>query len=386
MLLAVAGFAAQAQVRVTDSLLPQIASDFHTTVGAAAVVVTAYAVAHGSIQLVIGPIGDKLGKYRTVAMMCAIGTVLVALCGMAASLSQLAFARFATGAAAGWVIPISMAYVGDVIPYERRQPILGRYLTGQILGQLSGQAMGGVLGDLMGWRNVFFVLSAVFAAATAGLVFELFTNPLTREPGHPNETTRGFIADYAAVLTTPFARLIIITAFIENVLLWGAFAFIGAYLRQRFNLSFTLIGLSVGCFGIGGLIYAGLVKLFVSRLGQVGLATGGGFVISVGYVTLAATPVWWLAPAATVAIGLGFYMLHNTLQTNATQMTPRARGTAVAIFSSAIFIGQTTGVFIGSLVIDRTGAAPLFLSAAVALPALALWFARELRRPRQTAS
>jgi MFS transporter, YNFM family, putative membrane transport protein len=41
MLLAVAGFAAQAQVRVTDSLLPQIASEFHTTVGSAAVVVTA---------------------------------------------------------------------------------------------------------------------------------------------------------------------------------------------------------------------------------------------------------------------------------------------------------------------------------------------------------
>src|SRR5580704_11297813 len=382
MLLAVAGFAAQAQVRVTDSLLPQIASDFHTTVGAAAVVVTAYAVAHGSIQLVIGPIGDKLGKYRTVAMMCAIATVLVALCGMAASLSQLAFVRLATGAAAGWIIPISMAYVGDVIPYERRQPILGRYLTGQILGQLSGQAMGGVLGDLMGWRNVFFVLSTVFAVATAGLAFELFANPLAREPGHPNETTRGFIADYAAVLTTPFARLVIITAFIENVLLWGAFAFIGAHLRQRFNLSFTLIGLSVGCFGIGGLIYAGLVKLFVSRLGQVRLAIAGGFVIAAGYGTLAAISVWWLAPAATICIGLGFYMLHNTLQTNATQMTPQARGTAVAIFSSAIFIGQTIGVFIGSLLIDRTGAAPLFVGSAIALPILAVWFAAELRRYR----
>jgi YNFM family putative membrane transporter len=382
MLLAVAGFAAQAQVRVTDSLLPQIAADFQTTVGAAAVVVTAYAVAHGSIQLVIGPIGDKLGKYRTVATMCAVGTILVALCGMAASLHQLALARLATGAAAGWVIPISMAYVGDVIPYERRQPILGRYLTGQILGQLSGQAMGGVLGDLMGWRNVFFVLSAVFAVATAGLAFELFANPLTREPGHPNETTRGFIADYAAVLTTPFARLVIITAFIENVLLWGAFAFIGAHLRQRFNLSFTLIGLSVGCFGIGGLIYAGLVKLFVSRLGQVRLAIAGGFVIAAGYGTLAAISVWWLAPAATICIGLGFYMLHNTLQTNATQMTPQARGTAVAIFSSAIFIGQTIGVFIGSLLIDRTGAAPLFVGSAIALPILAVWFAAELRRYR----
>ena len=380
MLLAVAGFAAQAQVRVTDSLLPQIATDFHTSVGEAALVVTSYAIAHGSVQLVIGPIGDKLGKYRTVALMCAIGTVLVALCGMAASLHQLMLVRFATGLAGGWIIPISMAYVGDVIPYERRQPILGRYLTGQILGQLSGQAMGGVLGDLLGWRDVFFVLSAVFALATAGLVLELVANRQTREPGHPDETTRGFIADYLAVLSTPFARIVIIAAFIENVLVWGAFAYIGAHLRLRFDLSFTLIGLSVGCFGIGGLIYAGLVKLFVFQLGQVRLAVIGGLILAAGYVLLAAAPAWWLAPLATVAIGLGFYMLHNTLQTNATQMTPQARGTAVAIFSSAIFIGQTAGVFAGSLVIDRLGAAPLFLGSAIALPILALWFARELCR------
>src|SRR5580692_10014558 len=93
MLLAVAGFAAQAQVRVTDSLLPQIAGDFHTTVGAAAMVVTAYAVAHGSVQLVIGPVGDRFGKYRTVALMCAIGAVLVACCGLAGSLSHLMLAR-----------------------------------------------------------------------------------------------------------------------------------------------------------------------------------------------------------------------------------------------------------------------------------------------------
>jgi YNFM family putative membrane transporter len=380
MLLAVAGFASQAQVRVTDSLLPQIASDFHTTAGAAAMVVTSYAIAHGSIQLVIGPVGDRFGKYRTVALMCAIGAVLVALCGTAASLSQLALARLATGAAAGWVIPISMAYVGDVTPYERRQPILARYLTGQILGQLFGQAAGGVLGDFMGWRNVFFVLSGMFALATAGLVFELATNPLTRAPSHPDETTRGFVADYAAVLSNSFAQVVVAAAFIEGAIVWGAFVYIGAYLRARFGLSFTLVGVTVACFGVGGLIYAALVKLFVYRLGQVGLAIAGGFVIAAAYIELAAGPVWWLAPLATMAIGLGFYMLHNTLQVNATQMTPEARGTAVAIFSSAIFVGQTAGVATGALVIDRLGAVPLFLGAAVSVPVLAIWFARELKR------
>src|ERR1700691_4112079 len=205
MLLAVAGFASQAQVRVTDSLLPQIAADFHTTVGAAAIVVTAYAVTHGSIQLVIGPVGDRFGKYRTVALTCAIGAVLVAICGTVSTLPELALARLATGAVAGWVIPISMAYVGDVTPYDRLQPILARYLSGQIMGQLFGQAAGGVLGDLMGWRNVFFVLAGMFALAAAGLVFELITDPVTRKSGYRGGAARGFIGDYAAVLSNPFA-------------------------------------------------------------------------------------------------------------------------------------------------------------------------------------
>ena len=61
-------------------------------------------------------------------------------------------------------------------------------------------------------------------------------------------------------------------------------------------------------------------------------------------------------------------MFHNTLQTNATQMTPEARGTAVAMFSSALYLGQTAGVAVGALVIDRIGAMPLFLGTAAAFP------------------
>jgi predicted MFS family arabinose efflux permease len=381
--LAVAGFASQAQVRVMDSLLPQIASDLHTTIGLAAMVVTAYAVTHGSIQLVIGPISDRFGKYRTVALTCAIGAVLVAVCGTVSTLPQLALARLATGAAAGWIIPISMAYVGDVTPHDRLQQILGRYISGQILGQLFGQAAGGVLGDLLGWRNVFFVLAGLFALATAGLVFELTVNPQTRKRGGGG--TRGLLGGYAAVLTNPFARIVLIAGFLEGALAWGAFAYIGAYLHLRFGLSFSLVGGVVACFGIGGLIYAALVKLFVRDLGQAGLAVIGGIVLAAAYLELALGSLWWLAPIATTAIGLGFYMLHNTLQTNATQMTPQARGTAVGLFSSALYIGQTAGVAVGALVIDRAGAVPLFLAAAAALPALAVWFVSELNRYRRVA-
>ncbi len=367
-------------VRVTNSLLPQIAADFGTTVGEASIVVVAYSISHGSIQLIIGPVGDRFGKYRTVAVTCALAAVLVAICGTVQSLPALAFARLASGAAAGWIIPISMAYVGDVTPYERRQPILARYLSGQIFGQLFGQAAGGVLGDLFGWRNVFFVLAAMFALATVGLIVELVANPRTRMPSRPEETAREFMADYAAVLFNPWARFIILAVFIEASIGWGAFAYVGADLHLRFGLSFTAIGLIVGTFGIGGLLYAASVQQLVNRLGAPGLAIFGGALLGIAYLALAIGAAWWLAPIAVTAIGLGFYALHNTMQTNATQMTPEARGTAIGIFSSAIYIGQTLGVAAAALIFDRFTAVPLFVVTAIALPLLALWFAARLGR------
>jgi MFS transporter, YNFM family, putative membrane transport protein len=379
-LLAAAGFASQAQVRVADSLLPQIAIDFHTTVGVAALVVTLYALTHGSIQFIAGPLSDRFGKYRTVAVASTVAALLVAISGMAASLPQLALARLATGAVAGWVIPVSMAYLGDVTPADRLQPILARYASGYILGQLFGQAAGGVLGDLIGWRNVFFALAGLFALAAAALIFELVADPQTRESSQSAATPRTFVGGYMAVLSNPFARTILVVGFLEGAVAWGAFAYIGANLHSRFGLSFTLVGLSVACFGIGGLIYASLVRHFVYQLGQTGLAVTGGLVIAAAYVVLATESMWWLAPVAVTAIGLGFYMFHNTLQTKATQMTPEARGTAVAFFTSALYFGQTAGVAAGALVIDRTGATPLFLGTALAFPVLAIWFAYELRR------
>jgi predicted MFS family arabinose efflux permease len=381
-LLALASFAAQAMVRVTDSLLPQIAADLNVSVGATSIVVTAYLLAHGSVQLVIGPIGDRFGKYLCVSIAAAGSTAMVVACGLAPSLPVLVAARLACGLATGWIIPFALAFVGDVIPYARRQQVIGRFLSGQILGQLFGQAAGGVLGDYFGWRNVFFILAAVLAAATLGLFYELWRNPITHANATPQHRGRGFIADYSAVLRSPWARAVIVIAFIESAAMFGAFTYVGADLHLRFGVGFTLVGLFVGAFAIGGLIYSLSVRLLVNRFGQTGLATGGGALLALAYVTLAFEPHYWIAPAAILTIGLGFYMLHNTLQTNATQMTPQARGTAVAIFSSALYLGQTAGVATGGVVFDRLTAVPLFLAAAAVLLALALWFASQLKRRR----
>jgi predicted MFS family arabinose efflux permease len=309
---------------------------------------------------------------------------MVFLCGLTSSLPMLLVTRVASGIGAAWIIPLGMAYIGDVVPYDRRQQVLGRYMSGQIIGQLFGQAAGGVIGDAFGWRTVFFVLAGLFAVAALGLARELKVNPLTREPTRSAATLASVVADYRRILGSSWVRIMLLAVFLEGAFMFGAFAYVGADLHQRFGLSFTLVGLVIGTFGIGGLIYAGFVRQLFARFGEIGLAAYGAVTLGIAYLMLAVAPVWWATPVAVTMIGLGFYMLHNTLQTNATQMAPEARATGVCLFSAALYIGQPVGVSVVAPVMDRFGARPVFFMAGILLPALGLWFAGRLAQRKQT--
>jgi YNFM family putative membrane transporter len=377
--LAVASFASQALVRAADTLLPQIAADFAISVGAASIVITAYALTHGSMQFVTGPIADRFGKYRTVALACALSAITVALCGFARSLDSLTLARFASGLTVAWILPIGLAYIGDVVPYNQRQQVLGRFLAGQVLGQMFGQVFGGILGDFLGWRSMFFILAALLAIAALALGYELATNPITRAD-RGKAPARSHFTSYIIVLRTPWARTMLLAVGLEGVLFQGVFPYISADLHLRFGLSFTAIGVIIGIFATGGLVYAATVRPLMRSLGQSGIANLGGAIMGLSFLTLAVEPAWYFAPLATLGVGLGFFMLHNTLQTEGTQMVPEARGTALALFASMYFLGQTAGVALAAPVMDHTGARPLFVIAALLLPALAFWFTQQLKR------
>src|SRR5262249_42462028 len=150
--------------------------------------------------------------------------------------------------------------------------------------QLFGQAAGGLLGDLIGWRQVFFLLAGLFALATLALVRELLVNPVTRTPVSAGERSRGFVADYAAVLGSGWARIVILAGALEGALLWGTFAYVGADLHLRFGLRLTTVGMIVAAFGLGGLLYSLSVRRLVGTLGQIGLATAGGLAMSAAYL------------------------------------------------------------------------------------------------------
>ena len=380
-LMACAAFASGFSLRMSDPLLPQIALDFGTGVGAASAVVTAYAIPYGLAQAFGGLIGDRFGKCQSVAATCLISAVLVLLCAVSQTLPQLTLARLLCAPAAASIVPLGMAYVGDVVPYEKRQLVLARFLAGQMTGMIAGQVAGGIIGDHFGWRAVFFVLAIVFAGAGLALAAQTRRNPWTFPLRRPPESRPGLISDYRKLLSNAWCRFVVFAVFCEGAIFFGTFTYVAADLHARFGLSFSAVGLAVAGFGVGSVGYAFGVRLLIKRLGgERGLVLGGGIVVMLAFLSLAMVPFWQQAPLATAALGLGYYMMHNTLQTHATQMMPEARGTAVAGFSSALFIGQSVGVTLAAFIIDRSGAVPVFLLAAALWPLLAIWVRARLPR------
>ena len=384
VLLSAASFASVATMRAADPLLQQVAQEFGVSAGDASVIATAFALAYGFCQLVYGVLGDRFGKYRLVTLATLASAVTVASAGFAGSLGMLGAARLAAGASAGAIVPLSMAFIGDHVPYERRQTALARFLTGTILGIISGQVFGGVLGEMFGWRAVFLLLGAVFLVTGALLAVELRSTRVPPPLLTSSISLKSLVDRYAVLLRRPWARVVLVTVCAEAFLFYGAFTFVGAYLHEAFALDYASVGILLGFMGLGGLLYALTVRPLVRALGERGLALYGGIALAVAFVVVATGSLSAMAPAIAL-LGLGLHMLHNTLQTNATQMTPEARGLAVSTFANVLFMGQAAGVWLAGLVIDRIGFAPVFVAAGAALLVVGLAFAQLLAsRPGPT--
>jgi YNFM family putative membrane transporter len=139
-LLSLAAFASAASLRATDPLLPLIADEYGVTAGAASAAVTAFALSYGLLQVVCGPLGDRYGRYRTIAAAAFVSAFGSAACALAPSLAALVAARFVSGATIGAFIPLALAWIGDTVAYEKRQPLLARFLVGQMAGVAFGTA------------------------------------------------------------------------------------------------------------------------------------------------------------------------------------------------------------------------------------------------------
>jgi len=387
LVLSLAAFASGVSLRLTDPLLPLFSREFGVSLGSAAATITAFSVAYGLSQLFFGPVGDRFGKYRVIAWACVACALTASLCGLAQGFTLLVGARLVAGATAAAIIPLSMAWIGDVVPYDQRQPVLARFLIGQILGLSTGVFVGGFAADHLSWRTPFFGIALFFVAISLALFAIDRRLPATarlmqRGEGH---ALRRMVGEFAQVLARPWARIVLASVFLEGAFLYGAFAFIATHLHTHFGLALGSAGAILMVFGFGGLLFALASATLVRLLGEVGLTLYGGILLAGSLLAVGLAPVWWWALPGCFGAGMGFYMLHNTLQINATQMAPERRGAAVSAFASCFFLGQSVGVAAFGAVVADIGTGMVITVGACGVLAVALSFSR-LRARRLAAA
>jgi YNFM family putative membrane transporter len=351
-LLAAAGFLSSSGARVVDSLLDVIARDFHVGIPLVAVVLAAFTIPYGMLQLVIGPVADRVGKARVLTWALIAYAAATAGCAFAPDLESLTLLRALSGGASAGLIPVCLAYIADATPYKDRQVTLSQFLGGVVFAQILAGPIGGAFGQFISWRGVFLVLAAAALVLATSVLWHL-----RRLPAPPSAATPP--RSYARLVEPGPRNLLLLTTW-DGVVFTGTVPFIAPFLHEQFGLSYAVAGLVLACFGLGTLIYIRTAKQIIPLLGERGLVIAGGSVGAVGMALAASSGTPLLYVPAEVLLGLGYFMLHSVLQARATELLPGARSTATSGFAFMLFMGQALGALICARGIEAIGYRAVF--------------------------
>jgi EmrB/QacA subfamily drug resistance transporter len=168
---------------ILATALPVVAADLGT-ISDVSWVVTAYVVAAAATTPLWGKLGDRHG--RKLLLQVALGTFVLssALCAAAQDITQLIVLRLVQGAAAGGLMTLAMAAVGDLVAPRERGRYQGYIAATFAVATVIGPLLGGVLVDHASWRWVFLVNLPLGVVALTGLSLRLPAPPVER-PDRP---------------------------------------------------------------------------------------------------------------------------------------------------------------------------------------------------------
>jgi predicted MFS family arabinose efflux permease len=338
-------------------LLFVIAADLGVSLGATAVVASAYYLAYGLMQPVWGVLSDRIGRVRSMRLSLLGAATAGLAAALAPNLAALTVARAATGGFFSAVIPASLVYVGDTWPSEVRQRPLSDLLAATALGTGLATLGAGLAADLLGWR------AALALTALAGGALWVALGRLPEPAWSP--ATRGPLALLAGVLGHRWALLVLALVSVEGAVVLGLLTYLAPALQER-GAPAALAGLVAAAYGIGALAWSRLVKALVGRLGPARLAAVGGGLLLLGWAAPAVAVTPATALVAGLLVGGAWAFMHSTLQDWATQVTPWARATAVSLFAAALFLGSAAGTALAAPLADAGAFGSIFGAGAVA--------------------
>ncbi len=256
---------------ILNVAIPTLQREFEASVSELQWMVDSYVLVFAGLLLVMGSLGDRLGRRRILQTGLVLFAVASTLAAFSQSSGQLIALRAFMGLGASMIMPSTLSIITDVFPREERGKAIGIWSAVAGIGIGLGPLIGGALIEAFWWGSVFLVNAPVVAVAlAAGLWFV----PESRDPSPAAFDLPGNALSIAMISAFVFAIIeapergwsdaLVLATLAGAVLLMAAFAlwerltphpmFDFAYLRNpRFSVGAVAIG--VAFFALFGFIF-----------------------------------------------------------------------------------------------------------------------------------
>ena len=332
------------QAYMVAPLIPRLSAVFGTSSQIVGITIPAYMLPYGLSTLFYGLLSDRVGRWRVMRFSLIAFVVLTALTETAHTASQLVVWRFLTGLGASGVVPLALALMGDLFPYERRGRPLG-WLFGAMAGGMAfGSTVGVILEPFVGWRMLFVGVAVAAACVMAVLLpyGSLFVAPSAR----PVLSFRQVLAGYRSLVAAGRGFRTYGYVFLNSIFHSGVYTWLGLYFARRYGLGEIGIGLGLLGYGVPGFVLGPLIGRFADQWGRRRLVPIGLGVAGLAAVALAFNVPLVAAALAVTALSLGYDMTQPLLAGIVTDLGGKERGgQAMGLNVFTLF----TGFGIGSL-------------------------------------
>lgn len=371
------GFSAAVAIRTLDPLTVEIAADLMVPVSSVVLLASAAALPCALAQPILGPVGDHFGKSRVLKISLWVSAASLAAGALANDLAMLALSRMLTGVAGAGLIPVAMAMVGD--RYKRaRQVAIARFVASAIIGQIMGAVFAGMLADAVGWRGVMWLCCAI--VMSAALAATLLLND---EPANANRERFGLHTGmdiYRRIFRNPRSWACYSTVFATGAFTFGFLPFVAPVLQMQNKGGAREAGVIIAGMAAGALVFSLALPLFLKFVSRPTLMAMGGLVGCAGFLAFSTAPHWGLQAAFFSVVGLGFFMVHNSVQAEVAEIEPDARSSCFAMHAGFFYLGQTAGPLLWSLAIAMMGPPGAITLMAFAVAATGLAASAAFRR------
>lgn len=349
---------------------------FGSTQAAVQLIFSGYVITYGSLQLIYGPLSDRIGRKKVLLFGLAVSFTASVLAALAPSLPLLVAARVLQGAGAAAGMVVGRAMVQDLFDGPERTRVMA--YVGMAMGLCPPLAtiVGGQLHVRLGWQANFVVMAVLaavlFVAAWRGL------------PDHQKVTAvqphwlRAMLSAYATLAREPsfglHVLLLAMTTATFYAFLGGAPIVLGSYGVKPDGVGFYIMAIP-GSYIVGNYLTTRLARRIserrIMRLGQV-LTVGGVALMLLLALAGLNTPLAFALPL--VLLGIGHGLLVPPALAGTVGLVPALAGSAAAVAGlSQQFMGAAGGFAVG--LFRHEGAANLgWLMLGLALcGALAQW-------------